>query len=292
MVARDPPKTARRLGLQHLAFFRGHLEGLNLAVLGERYLDTGSDLPRAKATLRWIRDELVAAARKENPALVKLLNIPAARLAPAATATPSLEEFRHRHDPDNFYDERGLIELFQQTYPVTDPAAVRRARRNERLRQRLRNALVWLEGRVASAPRPGDSLLAWLDEPLAARLIACGILTLADLTRTITRRGRHWHRRIPRVGPVTARRLERYLLAQGTAFGDDSPGATRALLHTRAETAIVPLERFAAPAELSGARGTNRCHAKKLAARDDRAAIEVWLASLGPRSNTVRSHPT
>ena len=291
MVSRAPQKTApnaRRLGLHHLAFFRSHLEGLDLATLGARYLDTGSDLPKAKATLRWVRDELIAAARKDKPALVKLLNIPPAHLAPPAATTPTLAQFHLTHDPHSFYDERELIELLQQTYPESDPAAARRARRNERLRQRLREGILWLEARVTSAPAPGDQVLVWLDEAIAARLMACGIQTLADLTRTISTRGTHWHRRIPRLGPVTARRLERYLQVDGLA----SDGMATRELRMRPETAIVPMERFAAPADLSGAHGTNRCHAQKLAANDDRAAIEVWLASLGSRPNTVRSYRT
>lgn len=296
------PANARRLGLHHVAFFRSHFEGLDLATLGERFLDTGADLPRAKATLRWVRDELIKAAQKENPSLVKLLKIPLERLASPADATPTLREFQDEHDPHGFFNERELIELFQQTWPVTDPAAARRARRNDRLRHRLREAIIWLEARVASPPRPGDSVLAWLDEALAARLVAVGIHTLADLTRTITKRGRHWHRHIPRIGPVAARNLERWILADVTGLAghnvladDGMPGVARvqALRSTPLpSTAIVPLERFAAPAELSGARGTNRCYSSKLAASDDRAAIESWLASLGPRAHTVRSYRT
>jgi integrase len=311
---RNPPENARRLGLHHVAFFRGHFEGLELAMLGERYLDTGSDLTKAKATLRWIRDELIAAARKEKPALVKLLRIPFARLTATDAATPSLEDFQATHDPQGFFDERELIEVFKQTYPVTDPAVARRNRRNLRLRQRLREALVWLEARVAQPPQPGDLAGAWIDDAIAERLAAGGLHTLAELARTITRRGRHWHRTLPQVGPVTARRLERWLTENGVLSA--APAARRApkqlvantalpyrgdgsivtlervSTHSQLETAIVPLERFAAPEALSGEHGSNRAYATKLAATDDRAAIEAWLASFGMRRHTVRSYRT
>ncbi len=289
------PQNQRRLGLHHVAFFRSHFEGLDLATLGERYLDTGADLPKAKATLRWVRDELIAAARKEKPAFVKLLKIPLARLALPQAATPSLEEFQAEHDPHGYFDERELIKLFQQTYPITDPATARKARRNDHLRRRLREAILWLEDRVAAVPQPGDQVLAWLDEAVAKRLMAGGIHTLADLTRIIAKRGRHWHRPLPHIGPVSARRIEHWL-TEVLADGDVFIGGSVLIAGARHEIAvcqdIVPLERFAAPAELSGALGTNRTYSRKLAAADDRAAIEAWLASLGPRPHTVRSYRT
>ena len=54
----------RKINAGHFAFYRGWLEGLDLADLGERYLVSGRDLPRAKQTLRWLQDELIVAARK------------------------------------------------------------------------------------------------------------------------------------------------------------------------------------------------------------------------------------
>lgn len=280
-----------------MAFFRGHLEGLDLATLGTSYLETGSDLPKAKTTLRWIRDQLIAAARKEKPALVKLLQIPLGRLdhekvlADGAKRQPSLEEFQENHDPDGFFDERELIKRFQELYPVADPAIARRIRRNARLRQRMRAAILWLEPRVAAPPKAGDALLAWLDEALAHRLMEAGLNTLGDLQRHIARRGKHWHRHIPRVGPVAAGRLAHWLTMLG--LNDDkgiaSPPAGRQDIACKV---IEPLERVAVPGELSGATGTNRCYASKLKAIDDLSAIQAWLASLGGRIHTVRSYRT
>lgn len=41
--ARAQPAAERRIGLQHLAFFRGYLEGLDLAELADQYLEFGRD---------------------------------------------------------------------------------------------------------------------------------------------------------------------------------------------------------------------------------------------------------
>jgi len=308
---------ARHLGLHHLAFFRGHLDGIDLATLGERYLETGADRVRAKATLRWIRDALITAARKQRPALVKLLAIPPGRIADAPAALPTLEDFQARHDPEGFFSEAELVAEFQKAYPVTDPVAARRARRNQRLRQRLREAVAWLEARVAQAPQPGDSVCAWFDAAVAARLAAGGLLTLADLARHIRRRGRHWHRKLPQVGPVTARRLEGFM-AEHLAGGERDLAGPPGTLPAQADAAgrpphaivagcvgtagsaggevfpstLAPLERFVPPGDLSGATGANRRFGRTLSAPDDRAAIEAWLASLGPRPHTVRSYRT
>lgn len=51
-----------KLGYHHFALFRGNLDGLALDVLGDRYLETGTDLRQAKRTLDWVRAELIAAA--------------------------------------------------------------------------------------------------------------------------------------------------------------------------------------------------------------------------------------
>jgi hypothetical protein len=283
----------RHLGLHHLAFFRGHVDGLDLSELGERYLETGSDRVRAKATLRWIRDALITAARKQRPALVKLLAIPPGRIAAGPDAAPSLEAFQARHDPDGFYREAELIAEFQRLYPVTDPVAVRRSRRNQRLRQRLREAVLWLESRVAQAPQPGDSVFAWFDAGVAGRLAAGGLGTLADLAARIRRRGRHWHRGLAQVGPVTARRLEAFLEEHLTAGTPPAKRPGHSVVggseDATAGGALRPLERFVPPGELSGATGINRRYGTALSAPDDRAAIEAWLSSFGPRPHTLRS---
>ncbi len=76
---------ARRIGLQHLAFFRGYLEGLDLAELADQYLEFGRDARKAAATRTWLITAFVAAARKRQDfATARLLAIRPAALAAAA----------------------------------------------------------------------------------------------------------------------------------------------------------------------------------------------------------------
>lgn len=280
----------RPLGPHHLAFFRGHLEGLDLAHLGARYLETGADRPKAKATLRWVRDALIAAARRQRPAVARLLAIPLARLAPpaAASAVPDLEDFRLQRDPDGFYSEKELIALFEADFGASDPRQARQAQRNARLRSKLREAVNWLEGWVPTAPRLTDDVAIWLDESLAQRLAGAGLTTLEELLARIHQRGPRWYRTVPKLGAVGAERLQTWLARYDfLADGAVPPAAMRA---PTPQTGIVPLERFLPPQALSGAVGSNRCYGSKLAAADDFAALNVWLASLGSRRHTVRSY--
>ena len=88
------PRTslAKKINLGHFAFYRGWLEGLDLADMGDRYLPTGRDLPEAKKTLRWLQDELVAAAKRAKPTLARVLKLTPAQLQAISSPLPSSEK--------------------------------------------------------------------------------------------------------------------------------------------------------------------------------------------------------
>lgn len=88
--ARRVQADTRRIGLQHLAFFRGYLEGLDLAELADQYLEFGHDARRAMDTRNWLAAAFVAAARKRQDfATARLLSLHPSALtnavAPAIT---------------------------------------------------------------------------------------------------------------------------------------------------------------------------------------------------------------
>lgn len=176
----------RKLGVSHIAFFRGYLEGLPLDEIAELYLETGRDLKRAKVTLRWIRDALIQAARREKPTYAKLFRIKPNQLTngelrPGATlrsdvshrpgpslhvggplaGIPSLEAFQAERDPENFFSEAELIQAYEAEYAQRfDPKAIRRAKRNQKLRKRIRDALAWFESFLPEKPQSGGQLAA------------------------------------------------------------------------------------------------------------------------------------
>ena len=202
----------RKLNLAHFAFYRGWLEGLDLADLGERYLITGRDRPAAKRTLRWLQDELIAAARRAKPPLARLLKLTPAQIERIeATPAISLEDFQAEVDPDGFYSESELIAAFQERFGETDPSVSRKSQRNERLIRKLRETVTWLEGWVAEDAVPADPVSVWFDDAIAGRLNAAGLTTLALLATAMKQRGQAWHRRVAKVGPVAAQRLQRWI---------------------------------------------------------------------------------
>jgi site-specific recombinase XerD len=315
-IARNRP--GRKIGYHHFALFRGHLDGLSLDTLGDRYLETGTDLRQATRTLRWVRDELIAAAKRyqaetgvTQASLARLLRIEPERLKPeeriALAEIPSLEDFQADFDPVGFYAEAELIEEFQKRYGGTDaggapgsaiPTAIlRKTERNDRLRKRLRQAIDTLEHWIASVPKPTDPIDIWLEPIVARRLTPAGIVSIEDLVGLINRRGNLWYRRIPKFGAVRARRIIRWLQINRVL-----PIEERALVPYRQiarrlpaqrtpEYAIVPYEHLALSADLSGIVGTNRGHDCQMPSlRDDRDAIDAWLELKGDKPNTRRAY--
>ncbi|CAE6865471.1 Tyrosine recombinase XerC [Paraburkholderia aspalathi] len=295
-------RDARRIGLQHLAFFRGYLEGLDLAELGDQYLEFGRDARKAAATRTWLVTAFVAAARKRQDfATARLLAIRPAALATsaspetAAAAAPSLEDFAAWHDPDGFHTEKELLELFsahhagQDADGATGAATLRRQQRNARLRVRQMAALDALARLVVEDPKPGHHVLGWFDTAVALRLSDVGITTIGRLVDTINAIGYRWYRDVPRLGETGARRitawLQHYRDVDGLRIGTDAlahpSGRTLPVPQLRRErvTGIVPLEYFLIPPDLDGSCGANRNVIKNNSdANNDRQAIEFWLA--------------
>lgn len=298
-------RQARRLGHHHFAFFRAFVEGLPFDQIAARYLETGTNRRAARATLQWVIDELTAAARRQRPAVARLLRISPGRLEPPAepAAEPqpmTLDDFRVERDPDGFYSENELIELFELEISAgVAPAVRRQAARNARLRARQLEAVRWLESWIAVAPKAEDPLSAWLDPVIASRLDQGGIQTVGQLIDIINLRGRRWWSKIPRLGPEGASRLITWLNMNRVAIGAGidadalAPYQARQLAQRarRVRTfGVVPLEYLLVPASLSGGAGQNRGAGAGLGAQDDVDAINAWFRSRKNKAHTLRSY--
>ncbi|WP_323123336.1 hypothetical protein [Burkholderia alba] len=108
--------------------------------LADQYLEFGRRADKAAATRDWLVMAFVGAARKRHDfATARLLALRPgvlASAAPAAADPPgdaprapalSLDEFAAAHDPDGFYTEKELLELFAAHQAAA--AALRRQRR-------------------------------------------------------------------------------------------------------------------------------------------------------------------
>ncbi|MDH4392728.1 MAG: phage integrase family protein [Aquabacterium sp.] len=282
-----------------MGFVRCWAEGLDLVAAWNRYLFVhgAGDARRARGELQRLLDTLRNLARAHGrPDLAALLRRDPEAIADRDGGLPSLEDFAARQ-PADFHTEAELIALYQQSHGQADARSG--ARRRQRLRARLVQAVQWLETVGARTPQPADPTGNWLDERLAERLSAVGIYQLADLQARIAAKGFHWHRGIPRVGPEGAARLVRWLAAHTATLGP-LPGAALAPLQQAdvvarkqpARTGIVPLERFALPCGLDGSAGSNRAPAArcKLAATDDLAAVQAWLRLRVHGTHTWRAY--
>ncbi|MCY0386265.1 hypothetical protein OVY01_03175 [Robbsia sp. Bb-Pol-6] len=281
-----PGRSGRRVGRHHLAFIKGYFEGIDIAVLAERYLDVGRDRKKARVERRWILDELIVAARQRGDvSAIRLLKLPAGAL-PEKTpddAPQSLERFREEIDPDGVYSEAELVALYEETGVQT--AASRRRTRTVRLRRRQRLLLDTLEASLAEPPRPEHRIGDWFDSAIAARLEAVELDTVERLIQFINRHGYRWYRRVPRVGEQTALRLRDWLrrhagdLALRIAPESELPrgawpvGLRKARAHRIPEMA--PIDLFDPP---------------QAAAREDRDALLRVLARHAARPATYRAY--
>jgi integrase len=290
----------RILGTPQLAFVRAWAEGIDPLIAWERFLpsDGGTDSRQARRELARLLEELKRLARLHGRSdLAALLSRDPEAMADKTAQRPSLDVFRQDFDED-FYSETELLALYEQTHGKPDSRSA--TRRRQRLRERLVLAIQWLQEKAARPPAPEDETTLWLDQRVAARLAAVGILRLSELHFWVRSHGLHWHRKVPRLGPQGAARISRWLRDHEATLGTLPAPSTPGLVARAgwggdlpAQTGIVPLERFALPHdERSGAAGTNRGRFDrcKLGAAHDLDAIQSWLALRPASSHTWRAY--
>lgn len=303
-MTRSPSTSPRALGLAHFAFYRAYLEGpaaVDLPLLADRYLNSGRDPGAVRALLRWLQDELAAAARRiGDREAVRLLRLPKTLGVVRETASvPSLEAYRETVDADGVYAEEELRALYLEQYP--DVARTRQAQREARLHARRLEALRRVQTAVVEAPRLTHALAGWFEPTVAARLEAAGVSSLQQLMDMLDALGERWHRRVTGLGREGAERIVRWVQANEATLGPLSIRVTQPLRRVPREalyaerataSAIAPLEAMTLPAARDGSAGIHRAprDQDRTGARDDLAAIHAWLASYDPASHTWRAY--
>jgi integrase len=297
-----------RLGPNHFAFIRGYLEGLSLERLAKRYLESSGgndpDLRLAKANLRWIREQLMIAARRSGAfSMARVLFIDPERLKQnPQSELPTLEEFREIRDPHEMFSESELIELFHEEYGG-HAQVDRRVARNDRLRRRQMDALASLERLLGEPPAASDDVAGWLDPILAKRLKAVQLHTIGDIVDLVNIRGFRWWTQVPRFGAKAAAQVVAWLKTDSISIALGSHGlglqaTTKSsklkgsvLLASRSrEFGLVPLEYLEIPSRLDGSRRLNRGTSLDSRMADDLQAIHAWLNQNRTGSSTWRSY--
>ncbi|ONS19276.1 hypothetical protein A8E29_23070 [Burkholderia cenocepacia] len=154
---------------------------------------------------------------------------------------------------------------------------------------------------AAAAPAADHAVALWFRPLIARRLAGEGIATLGELVAYCNRHGGSWWRSVPRIGPLRARTLVAWLRRHETTLGARvdadvdtaplAPAPDRAIVVGPGSAALAPLERLAAPVELSGAGGTNRAVGFPfIHAEHDLAALHAWLMRYRDRPATLRAY--
>ena len=280
----------RKLHAGHFAFMRAVVQGIDGRSSWDRYLRTegeASDQRLVRSTIAWIRDEFAAAAQREDRhGTARLVRIDVATIADPSLDLPSLEVFAER---------RGLEDFSQAeqnaAYEAEHGKATARQTRRARLIARQLDALRWLEGLIAQAPRAGDAVAAWLNPALASHLEAADIFTLAQLVERVNGIGRRWYAGIKAMGEGKARRIVEWLHEHEASIGlhvGAHVAQPRSKLYAHELDAVVapateirPLEKFIVPAGLNGSGGLYRRPQAQclLKATNDYQAILAWLRS-------------
>jgi site-specific recombinase XerD len=210
----------RKLGVTHMAFYRGWLQGLPLEKVADLYLETGLDLRIAKSTLRWVQDMLRRTAlrhgRHGEARLLRLKIEDTHAVSAQAPSLPSIDDFREDFDPTGFYSYDELMTHYLERFPQ---AGNDRARKRARLLERQLRTLNWLEGLLVTSPVPADPIEAWFDDVIIWRLKGADIRTLGDLLARIKDRGYHWYKTVPQLGETRANRLITWLETYRDSLG-------------------------------------------------------------------------
>lgn len=281
----------RKIGYHHYAFYRGWIQGMDLNVLADLYLDTGTDLRIAKSTLVWLRDSFSQAAlRQGHRGEARLLRVHLQQKHKDTSSVnnniPDLEEFRDRTDPDNFYRESEIYELYKQTFPE---AFENDSLKRQKLIERQLKALYWVQELMVTTPNKSDSVLAWFDQSIAARLINAKLLSIGDIVDTISRKGDNWWRKIPRIGEKGGKRIQLWLTGYFDTINHQASCELLSAVPDQDKPMFPVLFDHDDKNFLSGASGSNRHQGvQRITAKHDMEAIKKWINIKSVSVNTAR----
>ncbi|MFM0617473.1 phage integrase family protein [Paraburkholderia nemoris] len=155
---------------------------------------------------------------------------------------------------------------------------------------------------AVAQPAADHAVGAWFRPMIALQLKASGIDTLDELIDFCNRRGGSWWRAVRRIGPGRARRIVSWLRLHEATIGrsvDSDVDETEPFKADDSQIVeigghhqtVVPLERMALRASLSGAEGVNRAPAfAYIHARNDLEAVRAYLYQYRDQPKTLRSY--
>lgn len=300
MLEKSPGKSTlyvRQLGTHHFAYLRAVAEGVDVQVAAKMYLgiEHGHETTSAH---RQVVDHLRGVARRRGDKDWRLVGL-VIRADMSSKGSPSLDEWAADRGLDDGWSEAELQEMYLEANPVD-----RKAERNARLRGRQLDLLKSLQTYAAQAPKPTDPVAGWFDAETSERLKRIGILMLGEL-QTLVARGGRWWAPVPAIGPLKAKRIESFLNA--ICVGPPLLASLPPSRIARATTSltVAPADFVAPPSPilssqatqthvvtLDGSSGANRAVATPAgtSAKNDREAIEAWIAVKAGSEETAKSY--
>lgn len=171
------------------------------------------------------------------------------------------------------------------------------ARCNGHITSHTLNLLIQIAAVPQAVPLPRDPIAMWLRPRTTAALKAEQLLTLADLTALMRRRGPSWWRGVPRVGVLRAQALARWVRGHEATLGSIYSGTytpvdeANELIGVNPTDYLVPLKHAKAPEWLDGSSGVNRdLRFSYIAAPNDLEAIRLYLERFSDKPHTLRSY--
>jgi len=281
----------RRLGAQHFAHLRAVADGVPIHESAMRYLGVDHKAATLSAH-RQVTAHLRALARRRGDSRWRLIGISITKLVEAAgSARPSIEEWSQERGLED-WGEKELLEMYEEAFP-TD----RRHIRNNRLRERQRQAILELQAAAAETPLPTDMISGWFDDITSARLLSAGILTLANLRSRIDRGGRWWST-IPSIAKAKAARISSFL--EVLIQPDNKPSTGTGLIARQLglggpcnpSNFTVKEVKGALPCLYDGTAGSNRAPSTPsgTTASTDQEAIAAWVEARAGSQATAISY--
>ena len=259
----------RRLGRHHFAHLRAFSEGLDVQASAKRYLgiEHGHE---AKTAHTQTVDAVRMVARRRGESAWRLIGL-RITLSAATGSQPSLDEFIAEQNLDG-WSESEVAEMYLDAYPPD-----KKNQRRENLRTRQLQLLKALESVAAETPLPSDLISGWFDDVTAHKLIAAGMVTLADLGAKIAVGG-NWFSALPAVGRTKATRIRNHfemllpqLIAPNKAAFSlaTNHGLFAPVPPQEAQQSLIVLPRPALPT----------LPTSMLSATNDQEAVESWIAA-------------
>ena len=149
----------------------------------------------------------------------------------------------------------------------------------------------------AAIPQPHDAIAMWLRPRAAAALKSEHMLTLADLTALMRRRGASWWRGVPCVGVQRAQALAQWVRKHEATLGpiyrasDTAVAEAKQFIGSKPSDYLLPLQHAQAPNWLDGCDGVKRdVRCNSFAASNDLEAIGLYLKRFNDQPHTLRSY--